>query len=58
LRSGGCIIGEDSIDDASGVVRGVAMTDGEPSEALLPMVILPALEVVDDLLRGNISGAL
>jgi hypothetical protein len=43
-------------------VKGVVTLEGEPSDTLLVVVRLPALEialeVVDDLLLGYISGAL
>lgn len=55
-------MGDDSIDDVSGEVKGVVTLEGELSELLLLVVWLPALEaaleVVDDLLLGNMSGAL
>ena len=44
-------MGEDSVDEPSGDVIGVEM-EGEPSDALLPEVMLPALELEDDRLRG------
>lgn len=50
-------MGDDSLDDTSGEVIGVVM-DEPPSDALLPEVMLPALELDDDRLRGKMSGAL
>ena len=53
MGSGDFEVGEDSIDEVSGEVRGVVRLEGEPeSEALLPVVIDAALEVVEDLLLG------
>lgn len=57
LRSGILAMGDDSLDDTSGEVMGVVM-DEPPSDALLPEVMLPALELDDDRLRGAMSGAL
>jgi len=55
-------MGEDSIEDVSGDVKAVPTLEGEPSERLLEVVSLPtlepALEVVEDLPLGYISGAL
>jgi len=62
LGSGEHDVGDDSIDDVSGEVKGVATLEGEPSELLLLVIWLPALEaaleVVEDLLLGYMSGAL
>jgi len=53
LGSGDFEIGDDSIDEVSGEVMGVVMLEGDPeSEALLPVVIDAALDVVEDRLRG------
>jgi hypothetical protein len=46
------VIGDDSVEDASGEVIGVATLEGEPSDALLPEVMLSTLEFEDDRLRG------
>lgn len=46
------MMGEDSLDDTSGDVMGVVTLDGEPSDAVLPEVMLSTLEFEDDLLRG------
>jgi hypothetical protein len=58
LRSGILLeTGEDSVDEYSGDVAGVTMLGDEASDALLPEVMLPTLELVDERLR-LISGAL